>query len=501
MNVPLQPDRFRFVPGWIRWVGLSALSMGLGAALCYGAMRSADPGAPTPNPANGDKTTAAVRDKAIVRMGESKWPAAGIRIEPAVSSAFTERVWRTGRLALNETRVAHLSPMVEGLVSEVKARLGQEVQAGEVLAILDSREVGQAKLELVKARLAVASARVQHAWTQATNEAANELVQVMAGDAPVSEIEKRFKDRSIGELRQQLVTAYSRRLQAKAQFDGVSRAGAEGSVPEATVTRLRADVEAAEATFRALCEEVRFQTGQQNRLSEQKLRDAQTAEALGQATLMMFGYSRAEIGAMDPLAEGPMVSRYAIRAPFAGTVIDMHAVLADRVGPGKMMFQIADLSTLWLQADVPQKDLPLVQGLTGCKLRMRLSEESEDLQEAVVFYTGDVLDRNTRTATMSALALNPKRLLKPGMFVEVELARPGAAVVQVPAEAIQRQGSQAFVFVHLGGEEFRVVNVKLGRASEGVVEVLEGVSAGQRIVVAGGFVLKSEWLKDQIAGD
>jgi multidrug efflux pump subunit AcrA (membrane-fusion protein) len=68
-------------------------------------------------------------------------------------------------------------------------------------------------------------------------------------------------------------------------------------------------------------------------------------------------------------------------------------------------------------------------------------------------------------------------------------------------EAIQRQGTQPFVFVHRGKGEFRRVDVKLGRTSGGTVEVVEGLGQGQPVVVAGGFILKSELLKDQMAGE
>lgn len=477
------------------WAILSAVIVV--SAIGYGLWRSGS--AARPDQASESAITA--NDRSVVRMAEAKWASAGIRVEPAAYSAFTERIWRSGRLVLNESRIAHISPMVEGIVRAVKVRLGQDVKAGDVLALLDCREVGQAKLDLVKARLAAEYAKAQHAWTQTTSRYAGELVEALSQGASVGEIEKRFKDRPIGDLRQQLITAYSRRLQTKAQYEAMLQPEVQGTVSQANMLRMRADYDAAEATFHALCEEVKFQSGQQVRASAQKLREAETALALAQSTLMMLGYCRAEVDAMDPIAEGPSVSLYAVRAPFAGTILEQHAVLAERVGPQVQMFEIADLSTLWLQADVPQKDMPLARKLAGGKIKFRLTDNGDNLHDADVFYTGDVVDKNTRAVVLSASVPNPDRLFKPGMFVEVELTRAGETVVQVPAAAIQRQGTQAFVFVHNGGDEFRRVDVKLGRTSGGIVEVLEGLRPGQPIVVAGGFVLKSEMLKDQIAGE
>ncbi len=487
---------------WIRWLAAAVLFMGLGAAICYGVLMW--PGSASPlskRDGGSDSSADAPSEFAVVKMPESKWAAAGIRVEPAGYAPFAERVWRSGRLAINETRLAHISPMAEGVVREVKVRLGQDVRSGDVLAVIDSREVGQAKLDLVKARLASNYAKAQHAWTQAASQAAVEMVKAMATGAKVSEIENQFKDRPIGDLRQQLMTAYSRRLQAKAHYDAVNQSEVQDAVPSATVIRHRADYEAAEATYRALCEEVVFQAGQQTRASEQKLREAQTTEALSKAGLMMLGFSREEVETMDPIAEGAKVSLYPVRAPFDGTILDMHAVLAERVGPQHQMFQLADLSTLWLKAEVPQKDLHLVQGLTGGKVRFRVTADIGSDLEGKVFYTGDVVDKDTRTVALTASVPNPGKKLKPGLFVEVEFVQSGGAVVQIPAGAVQRQGTQTFVFVHAGGDEFRRVDVKLGRTSGAVAEVVEGLHRGQPIVVAGGFVLKSEMLKDQIAGE
>ena len=479
-------------------VALSALLVGGGVG--YGAFRvlgSAQPAA-APAPAATEEKPA---EPDVVEFSESKWKSAGVTIEPVTYAPFTERIWRSGHLILNETAIAHLSPVVEGIIREVKVRLGQEVKAGEVLAVLDCREVGQAKLDLVKARLATEYARNQSAWTQTVTKNATELVQATTAGETIPEIEKRFANRPIGEIRQQIITAYSRRLQAKAHYDAVTQADTQGAISQANIIRLRADLEAAEASFRALTEEVKFQSGQQVRAAEQKLREAQTAEALSQAALMMFGYSREEVAAMDPIAEGARVSLYPIRAPFSGTIIEQHAVLAERVSPQIQLFKIADLSVLWLHADVPQRDHAFVRKLTGGKIRFREDDESGKLYQGDVFYKGDLIEPETRAISLSASVPNEDRSLKPGMFVEVEFLKTGEAAVQVPATAVQRDNRQAFVFVHEGGDRFKRVNVKLGRSNEGTVEISDGLKPGQNVVTGGAFVLKSELMKDQMMGE
>lgn len=427
-------------------------------------------------------------------FAQVKWSAAGIATAPAEGGGLTESVWRSGRLVLNEERIAHLAPTASGAVREVRVRLGKKVAAGEVLAVLDSREVGEAKLDLARARVQRDFARAQHEWTHTIGENAGAMVEAMRKGAPLKELDPLFKDKPIGDLRQQLVTAYSRRQQTKAHYEAVGKV--EGAVAQSTTIKLQADYEAADAQFWGLCEEVKFQTAQQIRLADQKLREAETTVGLCETQLYMIGFTKPEVAAMDPVKEGADASYYPIRAPFAGTILDMHAVRAERVGPTVQMFQIADLSTLWLKADVYENDLPMLHGLESATVRFRLPNDSGTPRTAEVFFRGEVVDPQTRAAALVATAENPDGALRSGAFVEVELTRRRPGAVHVPATAILRQGKDAFVFVHVEGDRFRRVDVQCGAVSGDRVEIVKGLSAKDQIVVQGGFALKSEMLKD-----
>ena len=450
-----------------------------------------------------EKAEAGTGDGAVVELKPVAMEKAGVKAEKLQRAPFVELVRVPGRLALDETRLAHVNPVVDGIIQEVPVRLGQEVKAGDVLATLECRDLAQAKLELVKARLGLQQAEAQEKWNREVGTNTQALVDNLEKGVAIAEIEKMFRGRNLGDLRQQLVGSYSRRLQAKAQFDAVNQPDVVGAVSQSNLIKLRADSEGAEAAFRALCEEMKFQSVQQIRVGEQKLREAQTAEALAKTQLLMMGFNREEVEKMNPIAEGEKVSRYPLRSPMAGTIIDQHAVLRERVGLQNQMFQIANLNTLWLKADVPQRDLRLAQGLAGGYVRFSPAEGSGSGSEhqARVLYTGDLVDPTTRTVNLLAEVDNTKRAWKPGMFVEVSLVRAEPGVLQVPLEAVQRQDTQTFVFVRESATRFRRADVKLGRQAEGRVEILQGLKEGQEVVVAGGFILKSELFKDQLAGD
>lgn len=438
-------------------------------------------------------------DEGEVEFPADKQSAAGVVVAAATAEPLVSRAWRPGRVAVHDDRLAHVCPPAEGVVREVPARLGQSVAAGELLAVLDSRELGQAKLDAYKARLAAVAEREVAARTRTTMANAEELLKLLAAETPLAEVERRLADKPIGDWRQQLLGAYVRSRQLKAQL--VSQRTSSGAVAESTVRKTEADAEAAGAAYASLFEELRFQVKNQVRQAEVKLKEAETAYDVARAKLLLFGLTPAAVETLDPIAEGAAVSHLLVKAPFAGTLVEKHAVRSERVGPQTQLFVVADLSRVWVQADVFEADLPLVRGLAGKPVAFRWPAVVTE-REATVVYAGDIIDKSSRSLTVTAEAANADGHLKPGMFVEVGFdAGDRTAVVQLPAAAVLRHENKPFVFVQTGADRFRRTEVVLGRPAGDRVEVTDGLKAGDRVVVAGGFVLKSELLKDQMAGE
>lgn len=439
-------------------------------------------------------------DEGLVRLDEARQSAAGIGTVAITPEPLLAKTWRTGRVALHDDRLAHVCPPAEGVVREVSARLGQSVAAGDVLAVIDSRELGQAKLDAYKARMALTAEREVAARTKTTMANADELLKLLVAETPLAEIEKRMTDKPIGDWRQQLLGAYTRWNQLKAQASSQKAAG--GAVAESILRKSEADAEAAGATYTALVEELRFQVKNQVRQADLKLRDAETTLDIAHAKLLLFGLSAAALEKLDPIAEGATTSQLFVKAPFAGTVVEKHAVRSERVGPQTQLFVIADLSRVWVQADVFEADLPLARSLKEQSVVFRSAVAGVPERVAKVVYAGDLIDKSSRSLTLTAEADNTDRQLKPGLFVEVGFdTGDRTAVLQVPVAAVLRHENKPFVFVQMGEDLFRRADVALGRSAGDKVEVTAGLKAGDRVVVRGGFVLKSELLKDQMAGE
>jgi multidrug efflux pump subunit AcrA (membrane-fusion protein) len=226
--------------------------------------------------------------------------------------------------------------------------------------------------------------------------------------------------------------------------------------------------------------------------------DAEGARALVTAArrrLSLLGVSDAEI---DRLASGgtprPVL---AVSAPFAGTIIDAPALAGTAVEAGTPIFKLADLSSVYVTADVPETALPSLR--TGQTARVRLAAYPDYQASGRVERIADAVDPATRTVKAVVRVANSERRLRPGMFASVGLSVPAASgaatasVVTIPESAVITDGDDRYVFVQVGERAFlrRAVEVAPG-ASAGRVAIRSGVSAGERVVSNGAFTLKSE---------
>ncbi len=437
----------------------------------------------------------------VVEFAADKWEASKLVVAPVFYEPWRDRVWRPGRVARDDDRVAHVYPPAEGIVAESPVRLGQSVRAGDVLAVLDCRDLALTKLDWLKAKGALAAERDQAARVTLTMGNAKRLLDLIDARKSVPEIEAALADKPVGEYRQLLLTAYAKSNQLKAL--AVAQKANGVGVSEANVRKTDSEVEAASAAFTSLVEDVRFQSVQQVRSAGVKLREAELAHDTAKTKLLLYGVPAGDIEALDPVAEGAKAGHLRVRAPFDGVVVEKHAVLSERVGPTVQMFTVADPSKVWVQADIYESDLPLLRGLkVGSPLVVRSTLAGLPETRVEILSTGEEIAKATRALTITAQAANPDRALRPGMFVEVAFdAGDSAVTLQVLSTAVFRAEGEAFVFVNSGDGEFRKAVVTPGRAAGDRVEVLKGLAAGDAVAMSGGFVLKSELFKDQMVGE
>ncbi|HUW50604.1 MAG TPA: efflux RND transporter periplasmic adaptor subunit [Sulfuricella sp.] len=179
------------------------------------------------------------------------------------------------------------------------------------------------------------------------------------------------------------------------------------------------------------------------------------------------------------------------RSPVNGIVTEKKAVQGMRFMPGEVLYQIADLSSIWIIADVFEQDLALVKPGQSAKVRVNAYPGKEF--SARVSYVYPTLNTQTRTVPVRIELANPGGLLKPAMYADVELAAPSSGkVLTIPISAVIFGGTRQTVLVQLAEGRFEPRQVKLGVRGDDYIEVLEGIGEGEKVVVTANFLIDSE---------
>lgn len=179
-----------------------------------------------------------------------------------------------------------------------------------------------------------------------------------------------------------------------------------------------------------------------------------------------------------------------IRSPVSGYVIEKNLVEGSAFSPGQRLYRIAPLARVWIEADVYESELSLVEaGQTATVTLPYLPGQS---LEATIAYVHPTLDPKTRTARVRLELPNPGLTLRPDMYANVAIRVERGERLVVPQSAVLHAGERSFVFLSLGDGRFRPQAVEVGLRSDGMLEILSGLEPGQEVVRSGTFLIASE---------
>ena len=179
------------------------------------------------------------------------------------------------------------------------------------------------------------------------------------------------------------------------------------------------------------------------------------------------------------------------RSPVSGIVTEKKALQGMRFMPGETLYTVTDLGSVWVIADVFERDLAQVR--VGSKANVRIDAYPGKGFAGTVTYVYPTLKAETRTVPVRIELRNPGQLLKPAMYAQVELSvGDRGPVLTVPESAVIDSGTRQLVLVQVGDGRFEPREVKLGARSDAYVQVLEGVRDGEPVVVAANFLIDAE---------
>lgn len=195
-------------------------------------------------------------------------------------------------------------------------------------------------------------------------------------------------------------------------------------------------------------------------------------------------------------------SHVPIVAPFAGRIIGRNLTRGEVVETTEKLFVVADLSEVWVRANIPEKDIPFVHSVHasgGRQAEVLINAYPREIFKGTITYVGDVLDPATRTMQLRLELPNPEGRLKPEMFATIRLyseSQPDR--LAVPEAALQRDQDRVFVFVQRNANEYEAREVQIGESNGTLTTILGGLTEGDPVVTHGAFILKSELLKKQV---
>lgn len=339
----------------------------------------------------------------VIKLSNAEVQQSQLTVIPASKRSVEDQLTFTANIQANQNKLAHVTPRIEGKLSKVIANLGDRVKTGQILAEIDSIQMGEARAQYRSSKTDLAL--------------------------------------------------------AQANFDRISKLYEDKVVPQKQLIESQSALERAKSALYADSERLRMYGG----LTEQN------------------------------------GSTYLLKAPFDGIVIEKNVVIGELASPANTIFTIADMSSVWIDADVPERDLQSLA--VGKSASVTVTAYPDEVFQGKVSYLSSVVDKTTRTVKARIELPNPNLKLRIDMFAKVLFSHAGTKdVFVVPNSAVVMVQGIPNVYINEKGG-FTPRAVELGSRYNEVVEIKSGLKEGELVVQTGVYALKARQLKSQISDE
>ncbi len=469
---------------------IPACVLGLAAGLYLGSERS--PGRQTEE----KKADKSLYGKGLFELSSAQKEALGLKIASVELRIPEERLRVTGKVVANPDRAVAVSPRTPGRVVKVLAQLGEKVDAGAVLARLDSAETADALAELAQAESALSLAQSRADQEKQLYDSKLQVLEMARKRESSAAAEAALSAVELGRPKQEYIGALARLELCRTNYERQKilverKIGARKDLIEAEKNLIMARSE-----LDAVAETIRLNARQDLLAAETSLQQARTQVNKVREKLRLLGFGEAALA--ESLKNISYSSpQFPLVAPFRGTVIECLISEGQLLEAGSVAFRLADLSTLWVLLDVAETAMARLR--MGQEAAIEVDGEASAKKVGRITYIGDVVDDQTRTVKVRVELGNANRQLKPGMFAtaRINTGQSGNPVLMVPKSALFLLDEGPVVFVE-EEKQIRFRPVEAGAQIDGWIVIQNGLKAGERIVTEGGFALKAQMLKSKL---
>jgi cobalt-zinc-cadmium efflux system membrane fusion protein len=352
----------------------------------------------------------------------------------------------TGEVLANANTQTHVTTPVTGRVTNILVSIGDHIPEGKPLLIVRSTDIQQAESDLLQNE------------QQVRSDLKQALLQIDC-DIPTAQAQIKLSET----VYQRLKNLVEEKIASQADYQAAQTQWQKDQIALQTLKRKR------EATISLSTEKMKLVTGP----AKTKLR--------------LLGVSEAGIeNVMKTQTVDPMVP---VLSPEEGIVVERLVNVGELIDPSKPLFTIGEFNTVWLKADVFEKDIAALK--LGQPIELEVDSFPGRVFRGKLDYVANQVDSDTRTLAVRAEVFNPQLLLKPKMFARMKILVGQHNVLAIPKTAVQDARSSKVVYVPTGADTFEERKVSLGAESGDYVEVLQGLKPGERIITNGSFDLRA----------
>ena len=435
--------------------------------------------------------------EARVELTETAVKNANITIKNAGPARIKNQINLPGEINLNEEKVVHIVPRLDGVVKKTFKDLGNTVVPGDILAIIESRELADAKINYLAKGQQLELSKSDLDRETLLFQNTQKLLDLLHKKIDLEDVYQGLKGLQIGKSRELLIPAYAKIKLAKSVYLREKKLFAKGISSESDYLQSEENLKSSEAKYLALREKIDYDGNwavrQKKRNFDMEVLSLQTSKH----KLFALGLVNDEIANLEQ-QDKQSFSKYELRSPLGGIIIQKHLTTGEAVKSDDAVYLLADLSEVWVNIAIPVMDINSV------KLGQSVTVRSDSIglkSKGELTYLDSIIDRTSRTVTGRVVIPNPKSKWRPGTFVTIELTLDQRTVpLAVPTRAIQTIRDWSVVFVKYGNL-FEARPLQLGKSDGKWTEVLEGLKKDESFVDQNSFILKAEIEKSSASHD